>query len=264
MTTLENSSPSESVPERKSGPRAWMIWGGVLTAVVLLVALVFGAVWAWSSLSPEETDSHSQTYPGPVSGIDLEVEVGNVYLTASEGPDLEVEREMVWKGPELDVSEQYRSDGVFEADADCGNPPLSWFRGDKCRIDYELALPPGASAKARTAVADVNADGLDGEIDLRSDVGSIDAQHLSATATSVETSVGDVHLEYDQVLGDIDVTANVGNVVIVVPNDGTTYAVDYQGDVGDDDVNIATDAREQADYTITVEANVGNLEVRYA
>ncbi|WP_199036007.1 DUF4097 family beta strand repeat-containing protein [Glycomyces salinus] len=261
MTTLQQEAPPER-PDR-TGRRAWWIVGGALTAVVMLISLITAGVWTWTSVSPVSSDSHTEVHPGPVSGVDLDVSNGHVDLTAAAGPDLEVRRDTTWQGPEPGIDEQLRPDGTFTARAICGDNLPFWINTEECEVDYSLGVPAGADAVVRTTLAGVEADGLDGELDLDVSHGHVEARNLRATATSVHAGHGDVDLSFDEVRGDIDVTANFGDVTILVPDDGTTYDVRSDSDFGSEFIDIATDPEAEADYIITVDYDFGGLEVRY-
>lgn len=259
MTTLQ--SPPNQSPDT-SGRTTWWVLGGVLSAVTLLLAVMIAGALIWAASTPEETATHRQTYPAPVTGVDLHVSVGQVHLAPATGTDLEVRREMTWKGTGPDVTEQRLADGTFEARADCDEDLLSWFGPDECKVEYSVALPAGADATVGSAVADIHVDGVDGSLDLQSSVGNINAENLRTTGTTVQADVGDVRLAFDEVLGDIEVDTSVGNVVILLPDDGAAYDVRFETSVGTDNIDVATDP--SADHVITVSSSVGDLTVRYA
>lgn len=262
MTTLERQAP----PERpdKAGRRAWWIAGGALTAAVMVLALITAGVWIWISVSPVSSDSHTEAYPGPVSEVDVDLASGHMVLTGAGVRDLEVRRDTSWRGPEPGIDERMRHDGTFTARANCAENLPSWINVEECEIDYAIAVPSGAGTTVRTHMAGVDADGLDGELDLVVSHGEVDARNLRTTATSIDAHHGDVTLEFDEVRGDIDVTASFGDVTILVPDDGTTYDVRSDADFGEGAIAIATDPSSDADYVITVDNDFGDFEIRYA
>ncbi|WP_100448798.1 DUF4097 family beta strand repeat-containing protein [Glycomyces xiaoerkulensis] len=261
MTTVRNESPTAR--PGKSSRRAWWIFGGALTAAVLVMALIAAGAWIWAVSSPNETGTRAETYPQPVAGVDLDVSVGEVNLTAGDGEELEVRSDLTWKGTEPRIEEEMTADGVFEARADCREDfPFQLF-GDQCEIDYTLGVPSGTETSVRTDVADINVDGIDGDLSLETEVGDVDARQLRTSATSVESGVGDIVLAFDEMRGDIDVESGVGDLTILVPDDGTTYDVRLDTGVGEQDIDIATDPTSEADYVINATTGVGDLEVRY-
>jgi hypothetical protein len=220
-------------------------------------------VWIWTVSSPEETDSHTEEYAQVVSGVDVAVEVGDIELTAADGTSLEMVRETRWRGDEPETAESWHGE-AFTAVGDCAEDLAFWPNVSECQVDYALALPSGTAAEAETSVGDIVLDGLDGAVVADTEVGDIEGNDLRATEIDVETSVGSISLEFAQVLGDINVTTDTGDVEIIVPDDGTTYSVVFESGVGSQSIDIATDASTDADYVINVTAGVGDLEVRYA
>lgn len=262
MTTLEHQAPPERAD--KAGRRAWWIAGGALTAAVMAMALITAGVWIWTSVSPVSSASHTEAYPGPVSEVDVDLANGQVVLTDAGGRDLEVRRDTTWQGPEPGFDERMRHDGTFTARGTCAESLPFWMNVEDCEIDYSIAVPSGAGTTVRTRLAGVDADGLDGELDLVVSHGDVDARNLRTTATSIDAHHGDVTLAFDEVRGDIDVTASFGDVTILVPDDGTTYDVRSDADYGESGIAIATDPSSEADYVINVDNDFGDFEIRYA
>lgn len=248
--------------EDTSTRKVWWIVGGSITGAVLLTAMTFFGAWIWSVSSPEETASYNEEFTQAVTGVDVAVEVGDIELNASGGDALVVDREARWRGSEPEIVEQRHGD-TFTAVGNCDDGMFS-FGGDKCEVDYTIALPSGAAAEANNDIGEIHLDGLDGAIDVETSVGDIDGENLRATETKVESSVGSIELEFDQVLGDINVTTSTGDVEIVVPDDGTTFEVRFESSVGSQNLDIDTSASSHADYVITVATSVGDLSVRYA
>ncbi|GAA2168059.1 MULTISPECIES: DUF4097 family beta strand repeat-containing protein [Glycomyces] len=249
--------PSEPRPART----AWWIVGIATTGVVLLFALAVTGVWIWSIASPEKTETHTETFTQSTAGVDVAVEIGLIELNASTDGSLVVDRETRWRGQKPESHESWNDD-TFTVDGECDDR-LFVFSGDDCEIDYTIALPSGAAARAENSVGDVVMNGIDGAIDVQTSIGGIEGENLRASETRVESSVGSIDLEYAEVRGDITVIASTGDVEIAVPDDGTTYDVVFQSDVGSEDIDIATDPSIRADYTIRVESSVGDLTVRY-
>lgn len=246
-------------PNRK----VWWIVGGTLTGAVLLFAMAVAGVWIWTASSPQESYTLTEEYPGPVTGAEVDVEVGDIVLEDAAGTALELRTHVEWRGSEPETAEGV-SGGVFSADADCGGSLAPWSGADDCRVDYTVGLPSGTGAEAVTDVGDIRLNGLDGEVRAETSVGGIEGVDLRTADLEVEAGVGDVELEFDQVLGDVTVIAGTGDVLIEVPDDGTVYAVRFDAGVGEQDIDIATDAEAKADRVISVEAGVGDLTVRYA
>ncbi|MEU5155227.1 DUF4097 family beta strand repeat-containing protein [Glycomyces sp. NPDC021274] len=250
-------------PETQRAARTvWWIIGAACTGLVLLAAMAVAGVWIWSTASPEKTETHSETYTQHTAGVEVVVEVGRIELNASADDALVVDSEIIWRGEDPKLVEQWQGD-TFTADGTC-NDRLIVFASDECDVNYTLALPSGAAAEAESSVGDVHIDGLDGAIDIETSVGDIQGENLRTTETRVESSVGSVRLAFAEVRGDINVINSTGDVEIIVPDDGTTYDVVFESGVGSEHIDIATDPSSSADYVISVNTSVGDLIVRYA
>lgn len=264
MTVTPENTTATDAPEAegRATRKIWWIVGGTFTGALLLFAMTIAGVWLWTASSPEEKRTHTEEYPQTVSGVDVDVEIGLIELSAADGDVLEVRRDTGWRGAEPETSEGWRGD-TFTAEGECDDRPLFWINIDECRVDYIMHLPAGTDAEANIDVGDIRLNGLDGEIDAETSVGAVDGEELRATSTSVETGVGSVRLAYDQVLGDISIDIGTGDAELILPDDGTTYDVRFNSGVGSQDIDIATDPSTKADYTITVSIGVGDLTVRY-
>jgi hypothetical protein len=264
IDTPEKQTTAPTPPEpQRTARTVWWIVGAACTGLVLLFGMAVAGVWIWTVASPEESDKRTETYTQAVSGVDAEVEVGHLEFTASADGTLVVDRETRWHSDEPATSESWSGD-VFNAVGECDQRFFIVWGGDECEVNYAFAVPSGTAVTAENSVGDVVLDGVDGAIDVEASVGEIEGENLRATSTAVEASVGSVRLEYAEVRGDITVTADTGDVEILVPNDGTTYDIEFEAGVGSQDIDIDTSASQDADYVITVNTSVGDLTVRYA
>lgn len=262
VATTVLGAAGATTPDDRATRRAWWIAGGIATGAMLLFALIFAGVWLWAVPSAEERRSHTEEYTQELRGVDVSVEVGSIDLVAADGTALEVQRELVWRGSEPEITEEWRGT-TFTADGDCDDSPRFWFNVDGCKVAYTLHVPSGTDAEADTDVGEVWLDGLDGAIDVETSVGDIRGEELRATSVTAETGVGTIELAFDEVRGDIRIDIGTGDVELVLPDDGTTFAIDYDTGVGSQNIDIATDASAKADYVITVKIGVGDLSVRY-
>lgn len=258
--------PTETLrpePKDESSRKVWWIVGGVFTGAVLLFAMCVAGVWIWIVSSPEDQSKHTEEYTEALSGVEVTNEIGDIELAAASGEVLEVNRESHWRGDEPEVTEAMRGD-VLAIEADCDDGAFTFFGSDRCEVAFDLLVPAAMDAEVRSSVGEVHLDGLEGGIDVESNVGDVEGTNLRAASTDIDSDVGSVRLEYAQVLGDIDVSTETGDIEIIVPDDGTTYDVVAESSVGSQDVGIATDPGSQADYVIRVSTSVGEITVRYA
>jgi hypothetical protein len=249
-------------PKDESARKVWWIVGGTFTGAVLLFALTCAGVWIWGVSSPEERASHTEEYT-QLSGVEVANEIGDIELSAAAGDVLEVHRETTWRSQEPEITEEVRDD-VLAVEGECDHGLVTFFGADRCAVEFTLQVPADVDAEVRNSVGEIHLDGLEGAVDVESNVGDVEGTNLRTASTDVDSDVGSVRLEYAQVLGDIDVSTETGDIAILVPDDGTTYAVVFESSIGSQDIGIATTADSSADYMIRVSSSVGDLSVRYA
>lgn len=263
-TPTKPAADSPDTPDQPAYParKVWWIVGGSITGAALVTGFtVFGA-WAWAVSNDDESATRTEEFDRAVSAVDVTADIGSIEFDAARGTALDFRLESTWRGGEPETSEEWSGD-FLSVSGECDDSRLLGLDIDQCQTNYTLGLPAGADASGDVGVGDIRLDGLDGDVDVITGVGSITATNLRTTGVTVESGVGDVDLEFDAVLGDIAVDAGAGDVVITVPDDGTTYDVRVDGGVGDQDIRVATDPTADADYVIEVSSGVGTVTVKY-
>ncbi|MEU5871914.1 DUF4097 family beta strand repeat-containing protein [Glycomyces sp. NPDC047369] len=258
------TKPAADTPDQPVYParKVWWIVGGSITGAALVTGFtVFGA-WAWAVSNDDENATRTEEFNRAVSAVDVTADIGDVQLDAARGTALEFRLESAWRGGEPETTEDWEGDALTVR-GECDDGRLLGLDIDQCQTNYTLGLPAGAAATADTGVGDIRLDGLDGDVDAITGVGSIHGTNLRTADVTVENGVGDVDLEFDEVHGDIAIDAGAGDVVITVPDDGTTFDLQIDGGVGDQDIRIATDPNADADYVISVTSGVGSVTVKY-
>lgn len=261
-TPAKQAVPEPPQTQSEDTRKVWWIVGGTLTGAVLLMAMTWTGVWIWAVSSPEEHVTHSQEYTQPVAEVEVDTEIGEIVLNHTGGSALNVQRDLTWRGMEPEHAESW-SGATFSATGACDDDALVGINADRCEVDYTLIIPSGVDAEAYNDIGDITVNGLDGALDLQTSVGDIEADNLKTTDTTVESSVGDVSLSFDEVYGDIVVTSSTGDIEIAVPDDGTVYDVRFDAGVGERSIDIATDPAIESDYTIWVTTSVGDVSVHY-
>ncbi|GAA2269832.1 hypothetical protein GCM10009853_024430 [Glycomyces scopariae] len=261
-TPAKPAAPESPEPAAYPARKVWWILGGSITGAALVTGVAIFGSWSWVVSSTDEDETRTKEYDQAVDAVDVRADVGDIAFEAVDGTALEFQLKTRWLGEEPETREDWDGD-VFSATGECAQGRFFGLDVDQCQTNYVLGLPAGTDATAETDVGTVSLEGVDGAVDVETGVGDVVGEDLRATSTTIESGVGSVTLEYDQVLGDIVIDAGTGDVIITVPDDGTTYDVDFEGGVGDRNIEIATDPSVQADYTIAVTSGVGSLTVRY-
>ncbi|MEU6246750.1 hypothetical protein [Glycomyces sp. NPDC047010] len=263
-TPTKPATGSPGNPDQPAYParKVWWIVGGSITGAALVTGFAIFGAWSWVVSAEDENDSRTEQFDQAVSAVDVTTDVGDVQLDAADGTVLDFRLDAAWRGDEPDATEEWSGTKLLVR-GECTDGNVLGLDVDQCQTNYTLALPAGTDATAETGVGDIRLDGLDGDIDVVAGVGSIDGADLRSTGVTVSNGVGDVDLEFDEVLGDITVDAGAGDVTITVPDDGTTFDVQIDGGVGDRDIRVATDPSVEADYVINVTSGVGTVTVKY-
>jgi Putative adhesin len=213
---LEPGARGHAPVERPAGrPLGRRLLTGLLGAIGLLAATVVLLVLTRGD------SSDGRTFPASVRRVVLEVESGNVTVTAREPAQIGVQRHRRWllRPPTVEA----RQDGdVLRLVARC--PPLSL----DCSVHHVVALPRAVALSVRTGSGDVTVNGPRADVEVTTGSGDAtvgDAQgrvrvssgsgDLSLGLISGElvarTGSGDVQLLRDA--GRVEVTTGSGDVI---------------------------------------------------
>lgn len=260
-----------AVPPRRS-ERAWLVVGSVATVVALL--LTSCAAWAWlARLSPETETGHG-TYRGAISVVVVDVDEGDLLLTAGAPGQVSFERRLEWTGPEPEVTETW--DGtVFQITVDCAG---GWFLPQLvCRASYTLRVPPDAAVEVgnrsggievRELTGDVRLSGsndpvtvadLTGALTVETGSGDVTGSGLRSDRVTVRTGSGNVALSFAVPPDQVSVETTTGNPMIEVPG-GDRYQVSV-GTTGNQEVAVVSDP--DAPRSIHVRTTSGDVQLRY-
>jgi DUF4097 and DUF4098 domain-containing protein YvlB len=106
---------------------------------------------------------------------------------------------------------------------------------DEAKVDFEIAVPPGAAVNVSTVSAPVTAEGISGDITLSSETGQIDVHNMAKSHLHVRsmnaavslTGIGATHVDVQSNGGAVHMSNVTGPRISV----GTTSGnVDYRGD----------------------------------
>jgi hypothetical protein len=243
-----------------------------LTAALLLSILVIAAGLLWlASTATSSTTRELVPIAGPIDALSADVGTGDVVVRAGDVTDVQLVRivERGFVSPEFDEE----VDGTtLTITGDC-----PWYAVGRCGVSYELVVPPDLIAQVQASSGDVVLEGLtgdmvvrasSGDIILRSVEGSIDAEvssgdivledvtgdivasagsgdvlgeRVTADSVRAEVSSGDIKIDLLVSPDDLDARSSSGDVIVSVPNDGTSYAVDGKTSSGDREIAVATD-----------------------
>jgi hypothetical protein len=204
----------------------------------------------------EQRRTATKTYPPGLSKVVVETSTGSVDLRAgTNGSAVTVEQHVRSSfGSSARTQESVAAD-VLRLSGDCNGFGL-------CSVGYTVTVPPGTAVEVTTSTGSVEAWGLDGDLDVTTSTGSIELTGLRSARVGVQASTGSVELAFAAAPQDVRAKTSTGSVEVVVPSDGTAYAVQSSTNVGSNEVSVPVDS--SSSRRIEARASTGSVEVRPA
>jgi len=250
-TTSESAPPrtDRSVHQFRRTRRA-----GVLAVVAVVAITGVGAVSAAQAMGSSATTDETFTLDPGSSMLDVDVDRGQVLLTAGAGDRLQVRRvvDVARRAPMVEE----RAD-VNGASLRSRCPALS---GRACSISYEIAVPPGylIDVAANTARVEVHGltveklqiEGTSGSTHMEDVKGSVEIDSGSGSVTGIQLGLSDFVARVGSGRTSVDfalppdrvaATTASGAVTIRLPASGGPYRVVANSRSGEEDVQVATD-----------------------
>jgi DUF4097 and DUF4098 domain-containing protein YvlB len=203
--------------------------------------LAIGLNWWW----PNTAEADHQVAQ-PVTGVRLDVNSGDVRITASDVTTTSVHERFHYSGSRPDHA--YQLEGAQLVLAGCGHD---------CTVDYEVVVPRGTTVNGSAKSGDVVLDGVVGT-DVTSNSGEVRVTD-AAGPVKVHANSGDIEIGLASPQ-DVHADANSGSVTVTVPAD--RYRVDVRTRSGDQDVAIPTDPAGA--HVLDLQANSGDVRVEPA
>jgi hypothetical protein len=249
--------------------RAWIILGSLFTVIAL----------AWTTLNgvallahQETTEQHSWDAAG-ITTIEIHNGAGDVRVTGADTDRIELDSQITRGLFDTVHTERIVGDRLVIT-TDCPEAINHY-----CSVTQELAVPSDlavviVSHDGDTFVADiagpvdiisedgrVELSGLRGTLRLGQEHGSAIGTRLESPDVNINTKFGHVSLSFTQPPRSTVVDADFGDVEIVVPDDGRSYAVTSTTAFGETDNQLRSDPR--SDLRIEVDTQFGRATLRY-
>jgi hypothetical protein len=138
--------------------------------------------------------------------------------------------------------------GTLQVEAEGGNVDASNWTGS------------GAS-QVNTGGGDLTVDGLTGNFQLITEGGNIDANGITSATTSAQSGGGDVTLAFAQVPRNVNITAEGGNVTLILPPGDTKYDISTPSTDGGNVSYPSSLADPHSPHTITVNSSGGDITI---
>ncbi len=250
-TPVQLPEPPAAPPPAEPGVVAWRVVGGLVAAVIVLFA-VAGVVVDFT----EQQRDTTRAYPPGLSEVVVESGTGSVEVRAGgAGSSVTVEQHTHSSLGSSATTQESVTAGVLRLRGRCTGLGF-------CSVGYTLTVPPGTAVAVTTSTGSVEASGLDGDLDVTTSTGSIELTALRSERVGAQASTGSVELTFAAAPRDVRAETSTGSVEIVVPADGTAYAVQGSTSVGSNEVSVPVDS--SSSRRIEARASTGSVEVRAA
>ena len=249
---------------------AWKVAASIAGAVVLLWGVSLGV----TQLAHEERTTTTELDAAGLSTLDVHIDSGSLTVV---GTDTEVVKVTARISDGLRAtSESQTVDGDrLELRASC---PA--FLSSFCNVDYTVEVPARMIVRARLDNDGIRLTGVTGDIDvrsanggvtvsgsgdgtltLRSDNGNVTGTDLRAAVVDAHSDNGNVSLAFREAPTAVEATGDNGPVTVIVPDDGSTYAVTTSSPDGSTAAPIRTDPNSSR--RITAKSGNGDVLVTY-
>jgi hypothetical protein len=242
-------TPAGDRPPPSSGVVAWRVVGGLVAAVIVVLSTA-GVVSAFT----EQRRTTTTTFPQALSKVVVDTGTGSVDLKGGRaGSQVVVERRTRSSLGTAPTSSEAVAGSVLTLRGGCRGLGL-------CDVAYTVTVPPGTAVTVTTDTGSVDASGLDGDLDVTTSTGSIELDGLRSARVAAQASTGSVELGFAAPPQDVRAETSTGSVEVVVPGDGTAYAVQSSTSVGSSEVTVPVDS--SSPRRIQARASTGSVEVR--
>lgn len=237
---------AETPPSRTPSGPIWIIAGLLTVALVIVTGFVL--------LGPmlRQSESTDQAMPSQVSRLDVSNGTGDVRIRAAkpgERPSATSTAEWGLRKPRTTVES---AGGTTTIRGDCPSAVTV------CSTEWLIVVPADTELEIQQGVGDVTLEGMSGDVDVSSGVGSVNLEEGTSENIDVEIGVGDVRIESVEPPRRVVGRVGVGDLTVALP-DTATYRVDT--DSGMSEVRNSLGSDTSSSRTVHVEAGVGGVTV---
>jgi hypothetical protein len=268
MTTQTHTTadlPAPAGPPPRNGTGALRI----LAVVVALLLVAYGAA-VLASLLARETRTSTDTFDG-ITSIELDTSFESVDVLGSDGGSVDVDRRWTWSMKEPSVRTRQIGDRLVVSSSCPFSPGMPCTGHVRLMVPSDVAVL-GGSSDAHLLLSDLtgpldvhNSDGgvelrdVTGRLRLSTSDGSVRAEGVTSDEVSVDTSDGSVQLSFAEPPTTVRASTSDGSLEILVPKDGTAYAVTVSVSDGSQQVDVPTNS--DASRRIIVHTSDGSVRI---
>jgi hypothetical protein len=176
--------------------------------------------------------------------LDVDCPVCDVEISAGSGAVVEIEvTKHAWAGDRdaaeraldrIDVSLIQRDERIL---IKVDMPQLQQLGGDwrekRARVDLEITVPQQTDLKLQLDIADVEVEGIEGQVDISTDVGQVELKDV-VVRDSLKVRTNVARIRFEGVLGEgvrCDIRSDVGDIALTLPAD-SSFEIDAESNVG--------------------------------
>jgi len=233
---------------------------GTAGVVIAVLALVF-----------PEKDRTTLAQPGPVRGLEVDVEVGRIDIVPREGDGATITRTRRYLvgGPK---AHEALVDGVLRVEAECQSIIAAG-----CAVDYRLEVPAGVPIRIRTERGSVSVTDMTGMVEVDAgagnvrltrtrgpvkvdtSAGNVDGVDIAAQFLDATTSAGRIRLSIAEAPGRLGLKTGAGNIDVGLPTTAGGYRVAAETGAGKADVTV--EQNEGGSRAIIASTGAGNIRI---
>jgi len=217
--------------------RTALLWPARVIGVIVVTFLVATGTASVIAEFFQQEGRTTRFIAGEVRRVVVSTDTGDVTIRLGVvGTRTRLEFTRIWSfsEPRADAT---LVDSTLQVRGRCGRP----IDIGACGVDIDLTLPPGVALDVSTGTGDITLIRPDARVQARSSVGNVSVQDARAAEVVASSDVGNLDLEFAEAPDDVRVTTDTGNAEVIVPDDGTAYAVDATSDTGETKIDIRTD-----------------------
>jgi DUF4097 and DUF4098 domain-containing protein YvlB len=200
----------------------------MLAVLVLLVGLG-GLGVAWFAREGLTEDRGTSTLPGPVRGVDIQIDSGHVDVVAGPGVDAKVQRTRRYLRGAPKLTETF-VDGMVAVTSACQDTVKLG-----CSVDIRVEVPAATPVRVRSTRGTVSVDGMTNGVDVATSAGavrlartsgvmkattsagSVTGVELAPTALDAVTSAGAIRITLAEPAGRVDLRTGAGDIDLALP-----------------------------------------------
>lgn len=137
-----------------------------------------------------------------------------------------------------------------------GDCDSSWRK--RCSVGFRITVPRSVDVEISTDNGRIELTSVAGDVVMKTDNGSIQAETLDATDVHARTDNGRIELSFTAAPDRVDARTDNGRIEVEVPAVDSGYDVDAGSDNGDVDIDVP----ERADSPRSISAHTDNGAVR--